>query len=397
MNILTFLQHGLLNFSLLQIIITLFIATQVTILGVTLYLHRDQTHRGLKLHPVVQHFFRFHLWMTTGMLTKDWVAIHRKHHAKCETENDPHSPQYHGIKTVLYSGVELYTLERENQQTLDKYGKGTPDDWLERNIYTKFHFWGIGLMFLIDVALFGAIGITFWAIQIIWIPFFAAGVINGLGHWAGYRNYSTNDCSTNLTRFALFIGGEELHNNHHAFPSSCKFSHKKGEYDWGWFTIKFLRMLGLAKIKKTVPELEQSKSKNSVDLEAVKAMLTHKVNLLQVYVKDVVKPAIQEEYDVRSSKFKKSSNKLINSMSIDWRFLDDESKDIFKQYINTSPTMETLIKFRDELKEIWDSNGKTTEQMIEAIKEWCNKAEKSGVDVLQAYARKLQTYRLKTV
>ena len=397
MNILTFLQHGLLNFSLLQIIITLFIATQVTILGVTLYLHRDQTHRGLKLHPVVQHFFRFHLWMTTGMLTKDWVAIHRKHHAKCETENDPHSPQYHGIKTVLYSGVELYTLERENQQTLDKYGKGTPDDWLERNIYTKFHFWGIGLMFLIDVALFGAIGITFWAIQIIWIPFFAAGVINGLGHWAGYRNYSTDDCSTNLTRFALFIGGEELHNNHHAFPSSCKFSHKKGEYDWGWFTIKFLTMLGLAKIKKTVPELEQSKSKNSVDLEAVKAMLTHKVNLLQVYVKDVVKPAIQEEYDARSSKFKKSSNKLINSMSIDWRFLDDETKEIFKQYINTSPTMETLIKFRDELKEIWDSNGKTTEQMIEAIKEWCNKAEKSGVDVLQAYARKLQTYRLKTV
>jgi stearoyl-CoA desaturase (delta-9 desaturase) len=396
MNILIFLQNGLLDFSLLQIIITLLVATQITILGVTLYLHRDQTHKGLKLHPIIQHFFRFHLWMTTGMLTKDWVAIHRKHHAKCETADDPHSPQYHGIKTVLYSGVELYTIERENQQTLDKYGRGTPDDWLERNIYTKFHFWGISLMFLIDVAFFGAIGITFWAIQIIWIPFFAAGVINGLGHWAGYRNYSTDDCSTNLTRFALFIGGEELHNNHHAFPSSCKFSHKKGEYDWGWYAINFLKLFGLAKIKKTVPVLEQSRSKSSVDLEAVKAMLTHKVNLLQVYVKDVVKPAIQEEYDMRSSQFKNSSNKLINSMSIDWRFLDDEAKEIFKQYINTSPTMETLIKFRDELKEIWESNGKTTEQMIEAIKEWCNKAEKSGVDVLQAYAQKLQTYRLKT-
>lgn len=396
MNILIFLQNGLLDFSLLQIIITLLVATQITILGVTLYLHRDQTHKGLKLHPIIQHFFRFHLWMTTGMLTKDWVAIHRKHHAKCETADDPHSPQYHGIKTVLYSGVELYTIERENQQTLDKYGRGTPDDWLERNIYTKFHFWGISLMFLIDVALFGAIGITFWAIQVIWIPFFAAGVINGLGHWTGYRNYSTDDCSTNLTRFALFIGGEELHNNHHAFPSSCKFSHKKGEYDWGWYAIKFLKLFGLAKIKKTVPVLEQSQSKSSVDLEAVKAMLTHKVNLLQVYVKDVVKPAIQEEYDMRSSQFKNSSNKLINSMSIDWRFLDDEAKEIFKQYISTSPTMETLIKFRDELKEIWESNGQTTEQMIEAIKEWCNKAEKSGVEVLQAYAKKLQTYRLKT-
>ena len=401
MNILNFLQHGLLNFSLLQIIITLLIATQITILAVTLYLHRDQTHKGLKLHPVIQHFFRFQLWMTTGMLTKDWVAIHRKHHATCETKDDPHSPQFHGIKTVLYSGVELYTIERHKQQTLDKYGKGTPNDWLERNIYTKFHFLGIALMFLIDVALFGAIGITFWAIQIIWIPFFAAGVINGLGHWSGYRNYSTNDCSTNLTRFGVIIGGEELHNNHHAFPSSCKFSHTKGEYDWGWFVIRALNAVGLAKINKTVPILEQrnnqSDSENTVDLEAVKAMLTHKVNLLQVYVKDVIKPAISEEYDLRSQQFKKSSDKFLNSMSIDWRFLDDEAREIFKQYINTSPTIETIIKYRDELKEIWEAKGKSTDQMIEAVREWCQKAEKSGVEVLQVYAKKLQTYRLKTV
>ncbi|MBL4660663.1 MAG: fatty acid desaturase [Alcanivoracaceae bacterium] len=398
MNILNFLQHGLLDFSLFQIIVTLLIATQITILAVTLYLHRDQTHKGLKLHPVIQHFFRFHLWMTTGMLTKDWVAIHRKHHATCETKDDPHSPQFHGIKTVLYSGVELYTIERHNQKTLDKYGRGTPDDWLEKYIYTKFHFWGIALMFLIDVALFGAIGITFWAIQVIWIPFFAAGVINGLGHWSGYRNYSTNDCSTNLTRFGVIIGGEELHNNHHAFPSSCKFSHIKGEYDWGWFVIRALKAVGLAKINKTVPVLEQRKdSANTVDLEAVKAMLTHKVNLLQVYVKDVIKPAISQEYDLRSQQFKKSSDKFINSMSIDWRFLDDEAREIFKQYINTSPTIETIIKYRDELKEIWESKGKSTDQMIEAIREWCQKAEKSGVEVLQVYAKKLQTYRLKTV
>lgn len=400
MNILNFLQYGLLNFSLLQIVITLLIATQITILAVTLYLHRDQTHKGLKLHPVVRHFFRFQLWMTTGMLTKDWVAIHRKHHAKCETKDDPHSPQFHGIKKVLYSGVELYTIERHNQQTLDKYGKGTPDDWIERNIYTKFNFLGIALMFLIDVALFGVIGITFWAIQIIWIPFFAAGVINGLGHWFGYRNYSTNDCSTNLSRFAVIIGGEELHNNHHAFPSSCKFSHTKGEYDWGWFVIRALKAVGLAKINKTVPILEQRKNQSdaaTIDLEAVKAMLTHKVNLLQIYVKDVIKPAISQEYDLRSKQFKKSSDKFLNSLSIDWRFLDDEARDVFKQYINTSPTMETIIKYRDELKEIWETNGKSTDQMIEAIKEWCQKAEQSGVEVLQVYAKKLQTYRLKTV
>lgn len=396
MNILTFLQQGILNFSLLQLIITLLIVTQITILAVTLYLHRDQTHRGLQLHPIIRHFFRLHLWLTTGMLTKDWVAIHRKHHAKCETQDDPHSPQYYGIKTVLYSGVELYTKERKNKETLDKYGKGTPNDWIERNIYTRFHFLGIFIMLLIDVALFGAIGITFWAIQIIWIPFFAAGVINGLAHWYGYRNYSTEDCSTNISRFGVVIGGEELHNNHHAFPSSCKFAHKKGEYDWGWYVIKVLSSVGLAKIKKTVPELEQSSNKN-LDLEAVKAMLTHKVNLLQVYVKDVIKPAISQEYDLRSKQIKQSSDKFLNSMSIDWRFLDDEAKELFKQYIQTSPTIETIIKYRDELKSIWESNGKTSEQMIEAIRIWCQKAEKSGVKVLQDYALKLQTYRLKGV
>ena len=397
MHILDFLQHGLLNFSLFQVIITLFIVTQITILAVTLYLHRDQTHRGLILHPFVRHFFRLHLWLTTGMLTKDWVAIHRKHHATCETADDPHSPKYYGIKKVLYSGVELYTKERHNQATIEKYGKGTPNDWLENNVYSRFHFLGITLMFLIDVALFGVIGITFWAIQIIWIPFFAAGVINGLGHWMGYRNYSTDDCSTNLSRFGVVIGGEELHNNHHAFPSSCKFSHKKGEYDWGWFVIKSLEKLGLATIKKTVPILEQSNSTDALDLDAVKAMLTHKVNLLQVYVKDVVKPALQQEYASRTNQFKKSSNKFLNSMSIDWRFLDDDAKALFKQYISTSPTIETIIHFRNELKEIWETKGKSTDQMIESIREWCQKAEKSGVDVLQIYAKKLQTYRLKTV
>ncbi|VAW48234.1 Fatty acid desaturase; Delta-9 fatty acid desaturase [hydrothermal vent metagenome] len=395
MNILDFLQHGLLDFSLLQILVTLIVTTQITILAVTLYLHREQTHKGLILHPILKHYFRFHLWMTTGMLTKEWVAVHRKHHAKCETEDDPHSPQHYGIRKVLFSGVGLYEKERLNQQTLDKYGKGTPNDWVENFVYSKFHFLGVVLMLLIDIALFGVIGITFWAIQIVWIPFFAAGVINGLGHWSGYRNYATDDCSTNLTRFGFIIGGEELHNNHHAFPSSCKFAHTKGEYDWGWIVIKFLNKVGLAKIKKTVPELEQSNI-SSVDLDAIKAMLTHKVNLLQVYVKDVIKPAIAVEYIHHTKKFKKSSDKFLNSLSIDWRFLDDDARDLFKQYINISPTVETIIKFRDDLKEIWESRGQSTEQMIAEIKEWCHNAEKSGVEVLQTYAQKLQTYRLKS-
>jgi stearoyl-CoA desaturase (delta-9 desaturase) len=334
--------------------------------------------------------------MTTGMLTKDWVAVHRKHHAKCETEEDPHSPQQYGIKEVVFDGVQLYTNEKNQQNTIEQYGKGTPNDWLERNIYTRFHFLGIALMLLIDIAAFGAIGITFWAIQIVWIPFFAAGVINGLGHWMGYRNYSTDDCSTNLTRFGFFIAGEELHNNHHAFPSSCKFSHKRSEFDWGWVVIRFLAFFKLAKIKKTVPELVQE-SNSTVDLESVKAMLTHKVNLLQIYLKEVVKPTLQAEYQNKTKNFKKRSQEFINSMSLDWRFLDEESKDMMKQYIKTAPSIETIIEYRNELKAIWESKGKSTEQMIEAIREWCHRAEKSGVDTLQTFALKLQTYKLKTI
>ncbi len=395
MNILNFLQEGLLNFSLFQIVITLLVVTQITILGVTLYLHREQTHRGVILHPAIQHFFRLHIWMTTGMLTKDWVAIHRKHHANCETENDPHSPQYHGIKKVLYSGVELYKKERLNSETLEKYGHGTPNDWLENHLYTKYHYLGVALMLIIDITLFGVIGLTFWAIQIAWIPFFAAGVINGLAHWSGYRNYSTNDCSTNLTRFAVFIGGEELHNNHHAFPSSCKFSHKKDEYDWGWFVIKALCKLKLATVKRVVSEIEPS-NELIIDNESVKAMLAHKVGLLQAYVKDVIKPTLQNELGNKAKQFKKSSNKFLNSMSIDWRFLDDDARHLFKQYIQTSPTIEVIIQYREDLKEIWTSKGKTTDEIIESVKEWCHKAEQSGVEALQIYANKLQSYRLKT-
>lgn len=396
MRILNFLETGFLNLSLTEIIITLLVLTQITILAVTLYLHREQTHKGLKLHPVLQHFFRFWLWMTTGMLTKEWVAVHRKHHAYCETKDDPHSPHIHGIKRVLGNGVELYTEEKDDPETIEKYGKGTPDDWIERNLYTRFHFLGIAILFVIDLFLFGAIGITFWALQLIWIPFFAAGVVNGLGHWSGYRNYSTNDKSTNLTRLGFFIGGEELHNNHHAFPSSCKFSHKKGEFDWGWQVIKVLSFFKLAEIKKTVPELLEEKEAERLDADAVKAMLTHKVNLLQLYVKDVIKPTFKTEYKNQTRKFRKTGKKLIKSMSLDWRFLDEESRDAFKEYLKTAPAIDTLVEFRNELKSIWETNWKTSEQMLEALKEWCAKAEKSGHESLMAFSQKLKTYKLQT-
>jgi stearoyl-CoA desaturase (delta-9 desaturase) len=238
---LDFLAQGLVPLTWWQYVVVALALTHVTIAAVTIFLHRCQAHRALDLHPVVSHFFRFWLWLTTGMVTKEWAAIHRKHHAKVETEDDPHSPVTRGINTVLWSGAELYRTESRNAETMDKYGHGTPDDWLERNVYARFSWQGVGLMLAVDVVLFGAVGLTIWAVQMAWIPFFAAGVINGLGHWWGYRNYATADTSTNLTPWGLLIGGEELHNNHHAYGTSAKFSAQWYEFDLGWVYIRAAR------------------------------------------------------------------------------------------------------------------------------------------------------------
>lgn len=247
------LANGVLQAAWWQILAFTLVATHITIASVTIFLHRSQAHRSLDLHPIASHVFRFWLWLTTGMVTKEWVAIHRKHHAKCETEEDPHSPVAHGIKTVLLTGSELYRAEAKNQETLAKYGHNTPDDWMERNVYSRFSWQGVGLMLIINLALFGAIGATVWAVQMLWIPITAAGIINGLGHWWGYRNFEAADASTNISPWGILIGGEELHNNHHTYPTSAKLSVKKYEFDIGWVYIRGLEMLGLAKVRKTPP------------------------------------------------------------------------------------------------------------------------------------------------
>ena len=222
--------------------------THMTIASVTIFLHRHQAHRALELHPIASHCFRFWLWLTTGIITKEWVAIHRKHHAKCETIEDPHSPQFYGIGTVLFKGAKLYRIEARNTATLKKYGHGTPDDWLERNLYSKHDTLGIGIMLAIDIFLFGPIGLIMWGVQMVWIPFFAAGVINGVGHYWGYRNFASNDTSTNIVPWGILIGGEELHNNHHAYVTSAKLSNKWWEFDIGWVYIRALEILGLATV-----------------------------------------------------------------------------------------------------------------------------------------------------
>ncbi len=391
--LLDFLDKGLLNLSAWQIILITFIAVQITLSGVSLYLHREQTHRGIKMHPVLQHFYRFWLWFTTGMLTKDWVAIHRKHHAFCETEDDPHSPQVHGIKKVLFDGVDLYTQERKNQETLDKYGQGTPDDWLERNIYTRFHYLGILLLAIVNVTLFGIIGLAVFSIQVAWIPFFAAGVINGLGHFMGYRNYRTDDSSQNLTRFAFFIYGEELHNNHHAFPASCKFAHKKGEHDIGWYTIRLLNKLGLCEIKKTIPELCIDSQSQDINNETVKALVTHKYNVLQKYINDVIKPQLNQEYSQASKAMRRKMRKYSRLLSLDSRYLRRKSRLLHSQF-NSSETIQILMSYKQELQAIWNKSGQSTEDMIVALKAWCQKAEASGIQMLQEFARSMQQYRL---
>ena len=392
--ILDFLETGLLNLSGWQLVLYTFIAVQVTLSGVSLYLHREQTHRGIQMHPVLQHFYRFWLWFTTGMLTKEWVAIHRKHHAHCETEDDPHSPQIHGIKKVLFHGVTLYTEERQNTETMQKFGQGTPDDWIERNVYTRFHYVGIVALAFLNVALFGVIGLLIYAIQMLWIPFFAAGVINGIGHFVGYRNYRTDDSSRNITRFGFFIFGEELHNNHHGFPSSSKFAHKKGEHDIGWYVIRVLNKLGLCQIKKVVPDLYVDNNNEELDGENVKAILTHKFNVLQVYIKEVITPTLSEEYQHASDKFKKGIKKYTQHLSLDPQFLKEDLKTKWHNKFADSQTLHSLLEFKAELQSIWDNNSQSVEEKIAEFKAWCARAEASGNQMLQDFAVSLRNYKL---
>lgn len=229
--------------------IYLLLATHLTIICVTVYLHRGQAHKGLIFNPILEHLMRFWLWLTTGMVTKQWVAIHRKHHRFCETKNDPHSPRIHGILTVLFKGAWLYNEAAKDKDMVDTYGVGTPDDWMERNIYTPHSRLGIGILFLFNILIFGWVGAIIWGIQMIWIPFWAAGVVNGLGHWWGYRNGDSKDRSTNISPIGIIIGGEELHNNHHLNPASPRLSRRWFELDMGWIYIQMFKILGLLKLR----------------------------------------------------------------------------------------------------------------------------------------------------
>ncbi|ABA59095.1 Fatty acid desaturase [Nitrosococcus oceani ATCC 19707] len=371
------------------------VLTHLTIISVTVYLHRHQAHRALELHPAVSHCFRFWLWLTTGIVTKEWAAVHRKHHAKCETAEDPHSPRTVGIHKVLWQGASLYREAARDPQVTEKYGHGTPDDWLERNLYTKHSYAGIVLMLFINLGLFGVAGLVIWAVQMHWIPFFAAGVINGLGHYWGYRNYEVADASTNLLPWGILIGGEELHNNHHAYGSSAKLSSKWYEFDIGWLYIRVLAALKLARVKKVAPKLLIQPGKQWVDVDTLRAVVAHRFRLLTAYGREVMAPVLQEEaaHFSGNALYRRARNWLLRHEAL----MDAKAQQELSAMLKDNQRLETVYRFRQQLQALWSQAWSSQEALLYALQEWCRQAEESGIKALQDFALSLRGYSLQQV
>ena len=385
-------MHGLLHLSWWGVVIATVIMTQTTIFAVTLYLHRCQAHRALELHPIVSHFFRLWLWLTTGMETKQWTAIHRKHHAKVETVEDPHSPQAKGIGQVLMYGAELYRKEGRNQETLDRYGEGTPDDWLERNLYSKHSALGLWIMYFIDVALFGPIGISIWAVQMAWIPMFAAGIINGIGHYFGYRNYECQDASRNIFPIGFIVGGEELHNNHHTYATSAKFSVKWWEFDTGWMVIKMLQAVGLARPKRIPPKLHLDMAKSCIDIDTIKAIITNRFQVMSRYSKEVIVPVLREERGraglAGARMLKRARKLLVREPSL----VDSEGMQQLEQTLESYSALKVVYQLRLKLQAIWARSTASQKELVDALQDWCRQAEATGIDALREFAGRIKAY-----
>lgn len=396
-SILDFVAAGLLQLNVWQVIGVTLVLTHITIAGVTLYLHRSQAHRGLDLHPIVSHFFRFWLWLTTGMVTREWVAIHRKHHAKCEKEGDPHSPVIYGIDRVLWRGAELYRDEALNEETIKRFSHGTPNDWVENNVYSKHPTLGILIMLAIDVALFGAMGLCVWAVQMAWIPFWAAGVINGLGHYVGYRNFSSPDTSTNLVPIGILIGGEELHNNHHAYGTSAKFSSKWYEFDIGWMYISILKFFRLAEVKKVAPKLKLAKQiQEEVTENTLHGIITHRYEIMTRYASLLKQTALQEMARLQKNPESKAEVAKLNFVSQhitqSEQGLDEIQKAELAESLRQNKALAQLVAMREELFRVWSSSTASTEQLLQDLRQWLQQAQQSGVHSLEEFALRLRRY-----
>ena len=389
------LSDGILAASWWQMLAVTLVMTHLTIVSVTVFLHRAQAHRALDLHAIPEHFFRFWLWLTTGMVTKEFVAVHRKHHAKCETDEDPHSPQTRGLKALLLTGVELYKAEAAKPETLAKYGIGTPDDWIERKLYTRWSWQGVALMLIIDLALFGAIGATIWAVQMLWIPVMATGIINGIGHYWGYRNFEVADASTNVTPWGIVIGGEELHNNHHTYPTSAKFSVKPYEFDIGWVYIRGLEMAGLAKVRKTPPMLRLGSVRAVADDKTLEAIIANRYEVMAKYARNLRRASRAEVVRLKAEGASGSA-KLVNmELARRWLHRDEDKiplavKAQVASAVEHSPALAKLVTMREELRSLWTRTNVSAEQLVVDLQAWCRKAEESGIATLQEFALKLR-------
>jgi stearoyl-CoA desaturase (delta-9 desaturase) len=387
---------GLLDYTWKQDLLALLVMTQFTIAGVTIYLHRCQTHRALTLHPIISHCFRLWLWLSTGMVTKEWVSIHRKHHAHSDSHGDPHSPRVFGLKKVFFEGAELYRAARKDKEMIERYGHGTPDDWVERHIYSKYSSKGIYVMLLINLLLFGIPGLTLWAIQMLWIPLWAAGVINGIGHAWGYRNFECLDGARNIIPWGFWIGGEELHNNHHTFASSAKFSLKWWEFDLGWFYIRLLSLVGLAKVRKLPPRLIYSKNKAHVDLDTVRAVVGHRFQVLSHYYKQVVKPMVKElkaevSLDLKDKQLLSKAKVLFKREE---KLLNVQAKARLETLLSRFERLKVIYQYRQNLQNIWLKTAVTQKELVEALQAWCKQAEESGIEVLREFSQTIKSYQL---
>ena len=388
----SFLYKGLLDASFGTMVLYTLVMTHITIVSVTLYLHRYSAHRALELNGALKHFFRFWLWLTTGMLTKEWTAVHRKHHVDCETEEDPHSPQIFGLKKVLWEGAELYGVTAAKTQVLDRFGKGTPDDWIERNLYSKFKITGVGTMMVIDLLLFGVGGLTIWAIQMMWIPFWAAGVVNGIGHYWGYRNFECPDAARNLVPWGILIGGEELHNNHHTYPNSAKFSVKPWEFDLGWLYVTVFKALGLAKPLSTGPIVEKVAGKDQIDKDTLWAVLNDRFRVMANYAERVVAPVVESEVQ-RADAAKRAVLKRAKSLlTREDTLVDEAGRDDIIRAVDGSPVLKTIYDLKQQLQNVWAKRGGDAEVLLNEFKQWCIDAEATGIQALRDFVADLKSY-----
>ena len=387
--------NGLLDLSAWQLVAITLLMTHVTIVSVTVYLHRYSAHRALELNGALKHFFRFWLWLTTAQNTREWTAVHRKHHAKCETPEDPHSPVYKGLGTVLRKGAELYREEARNPETLRIYGKNCPDDWIERNLYSRYKLGGIALMAVIDLLLFGTLGITVWAVQMMWIPFWAAGVVNGLGHAVGYRNFECRDAATNLVPWGIVIGGEELHNNHHTYPNSAKLSVRRWEFDMGWAWIRLFCLLRLAKVQRVAPIAHRVEGKASLDMDTAMAILNNRFQIMAQYRKLVIGPLVKQELVKVDASVRHHFRRAKRLLSRETSLLEDRHHARIESMLAHSQALKTIYEKRLALQQIWARTSANGHDMLAAINDWVHEAEASGIHALHDFAAQLKTYSLR--